>query len=128
MIMKRIIYLPITFLFFVVLLSGCAKVLDKQNLGQISGNIVWDDENLINAYVNEIYAEFQQNVGWLWNDDNDSFADDAGWGNNITHGTIVSYGQITPDNDPLDYWPYATIHKMNDFFGNINTPPLDTAL
>jgi starch-binding outer membrane protein, SusD/RagB family len=126
--MKRIIYFSTASLLLIFLLPGCAKVLDKQNLGQISGNIVWDDPNLINAYVNQIYLEFQQNVGWLWNDDNDSYADDAGWGNNITHGTIVSYGQITPDNDPLDYWPYATIRKMNDFFGNINSSPLDTSL
>src|ERR1700761_4227586 len=126
--MKHIIYPSVAFLLLAFLLPGCAKVLDNQNLNQISGNIVWDDENLINAYVNEIYLEFQQNVGWLWNDDNDSFADDAGWGNNITHGTVVSYGQITPDNDPLDYWPYATIRKMNDFFGNIGSSPLDPSL
>jgi starch-binding outer membrane protein, SusD/RagB family len=136
--MKRNIY---QLLSAIVLLSGCSKVLDKQNLGQISGDIVWTDPNLINAYVNQIYLEFQttggnqdpavgdlQKVDWFWNDDNDSYADEAGWGNSITHGQDVSYGRITPDNDPLDYWPYATIRKMNDFFGNIDASPLDPAL
>ncbi|HEX9511711.1 MAG TPA: RagB/SusD family nutrient uptake outer membrane protein [Puia sp.] len=126
--MKRnsysLLLLPIT----VLVLGGCSKVLDKQNLNQISGSIVWTDQNLINAYVNQIYKEFQTQVDWYWNDDNDSYADDAGWGNAITHGQDVAYGRITPDNDPLDYWPYATIRKMNDFFGNIDASPLDPAL
>jgi hypothetical protein len=138
--MKRNVYNLFFILITVSFLSGCSKVLDKQNLGQISGSIVWTDQNLINAYVNQIYLEFQttsgnlnsqgdlQKVDWFWNDDNDSYADEAGWGNSITHGQDVSYGRITPDKDPLDYWPYATIRKMNDFFGNINTSPLDPAL
>jgi starch-binding outer membrane protein, SusD/RagB family len=138
--MKRNVYNLFFILITASFLSGCSKVLDKQNLGQISGSIVWTDQNLINAYVNQIYLEFQttsgnlnnqgdlQKVDWFWNDDNDSYADEAGWGNSITHGQDVSYGRITPDKDPLDYWPYATIRKMNDFFGNINTSPLDPAL
>lgn len=109
-------------------LAGCAKVLDKQNLQQISGAVVWTDPNLIQAYVNEIYKEFQTTVDWYWNDDNDSYADEAGWGNDITHGQDVSYGRITPDNDPLDYWPYATIRKMNDFFGNIGSSTVDPSV
>ncbi len=138
--MKRNVYNLFFISIAALALGGCSKVLDKQNLGQISGDIVWTDENLINAYVNQIYLEFQttggnqnpsgdlQKVDWFWNDDNDSYADEAGWGNSITHGQDVSYGRITPDNDPLDYWPYATIRKMNDFFGNIDASPLDPAL
>lgn len=126
--MKRTINFLTVLLTVTLVVPGCSKVLDKQNLNQVSGDIVWDDQNLINAYVNDIYKEFQTTVDWYWNDDNDSYADEAGWGNNITHGTVVSYGQITPDNDPLDYWPYATIRKMNDFFANIGKSPLDPSL
>jgi hypothetical protein len=126
--MKRTINFLFVLLAVGLALPGCSKVLDKQNLDQVSGDIVWNDQNLINAYVNDIYKEFQSKVDWYWNDDNDSYADEAGWGNDITHGTTVAYGQITPDNDPLDYWPYATIRKMNDFFANINKSPLDPSL
>lgn len=110
-------------IFLVISITGCQKVLDKKNLSQISEDIVWTDRSLVNAYVNQIYSEYQQVADWNMNAP--SWSDEAGWGNNISFGKDVSYGRISPDNNSLAYWPYNSIRKMNTFFANIETGPFD---
>lgn len=52
--MKKVIYFLIVTFVGLLTFNAC-DVLDKQALDEISGDAVWKDPNLIEAYVNDIY-------------------------------------------------------------------------
>lgn len=115
--MKYIYMRILSLLFGILLLSSCSKDLNVQNLAAIPDDLVWKDQSLMTAYVNKIYSEALGVIDW--NTSSPSWADEAGWGNNGQYGKNVAYGQITPDNDELDYWPYTAIRRINTFFVNV---------
>ncbi len=123
--MERYIYKFRYFALILICLAfGCKKVLDKENLSVITGNDVWKDKVLLNAYINQLYVDFAAVCDW--NTSAPSWSDEAGPGTNaITYGTDLTYGRITPDNNSLEFWPYASIRRMNTFFANIESSPLD---
>lgn len=115
--MKHIYMRILSLLFGILLFSSCSKDLNVQNLAAIPDDLVWKDQSLMTAYVNKIYSEALGAIDW--NTSSPSWADEAGWGNNGQYGKNVAYGQITPDNDELDYWPYTAIRRINTFFVNV---------
>src|SRR3546814_10517842 len=99
-------------LFFGML--SCTKVFDKENLTQVSGDIIWHDESLVNAFVNKIYADYQEIADW--DKAAASWSDEAGYGGSQSVGNWgedVAYGRISPDVNPIAYWPYKSIRRMN---------------
>ena len=50
-----------------VFLTGCGdSVLDVEPTNNISESAVWDDEGLVDAYLNDVYARMEfQNTGYL---------------------------------------------------------------
>ncbi len=58
--MKKIFYnnIIIFLVASVVLVSSCSKILDQSNLNSYSSTQIWDDANLANAYLINLYSIF----------------------------------------------------------------------
>lgn len=96
---------------------SCHDFLGVQNTTAIPDDMVWNDETLLTAYVNQLYLDAY--VVMDWNIASPSWSDEAGWGNSGQYGKNVAYGRITPDANELNYWPYASIRRANTYLQNI---------
>jgi hypothetical protein len=120
--MKKIIaYLPLILLLF----NSCTDVLDKQPLDIISDKVVWTDPVLIDAYLNECYAEigfyhempYGASQSWFDVDQATTIADEAKWGwtpNPQSHWISVGGGVY-------EWWGYATVRRLNQFIEKVGT-------
>ncbi|GAH17575.1 unnamed protein product, partial [marine sediment metagenome] len=88
--MKKLIY--ITFLFFVILLSNCSKILDIEPSDRITG--IWSSEDLVKAYVNGSYLSLENGFCFdMWGcltDEMHAVHDAGTW--------EVQRGDLTADN------------------------------
>jgi starch-binding outer membrane protein, SusD/RagB family len=115
--MKKILI----YLLAMVSLTNCSKVLDIPNLAGYDPQLVWNDVNLANAYLGNIYA----NTFGNWNVSADALSDQLGGvsfpANNIT---TVNAGALNVD------WTanYRNIRLINDGIVNASTGPLTTAV
>ena len=95
--MRHTIIALIAILFFI----GCTKVLDVQDLNSLNSAYVWDDENLADSYLIDLYAALQ---GWPKMDQK-VFSDEM--------LGVFTPGLINEENDDYFYWPYDEIRKIN---------------
>jgi len=102
--MKRLLYI----LGFIVLASGCADVLDIEDIEHYSPELVWGDENLASAYMANLYGMFgnwetgadrtsQQIAGIEWYPD-----------------------RITMTNGAYQNWDYNRIRLINQAIIDVN--------
>lgn len=130
--MKKSKYLVLIFL---IILTGCENFLDKEPLDIISDALVWEDENLINSYLADLYyrTDFMERKG---NDDCVSLCMIASMGGEgRSYGAhhqpyIASTNVITAagPNAQLDYWNYKNIRDCNFFIEKMdNNPNFDQA-
>lgn len=131
--MKKIVYI---FLFSLLFLTSCVKeILDKEPLGIISENVVWKDQQLINAFLNQCYIEmhvfnnespnpvsgsggFQQY--YMVDNISDECKAFAVWSNNAYQ---YKFGALKINGGLLEWWevPYNTIRKLNEFIERVPT-------
>lgn len=83
------------------------KFLNLNNPGVYNPGDVWNDVNLTQAYVTDLYTSFP---GWPVNDGNNS---DEGVG-------ILTADAVNPNNGSFKYWPYSTIRKVNILLSEID--------
>jgi len=122
--MKNIYYLLILIIFFA---SSCNSVLDKAPLDIISEDVVFNDQVLAQAYINNVYSE----LSFL---DRDSYPGDPYQGTNPTAGLsdegrqgrnwhplyfAWKAGLQNADITFMELWNYGTIRKANDFIEKI---------
>ncbi|MDR1454510.1 MAG: RagB/SusD family nutrient uptake outer membrane protein [Tannerella sp.] len=92
----------------------CSDPLDKENLAVITGDLVWSNPDIAEAYVNDMYASFMPgfDVGEASN------CDEGG----VTNGNtlISSYINGTFTYDTYNYYPYDEIRRINIFLANID--------
>lgn len=107
----------------VVMISSCKKhVLDKGPLDVIREEDVWNDFNLGQAYINEIYAGLP---GGMDRDlDGTTEIEDGNKEFTLTYAA----GEVTPFNSPFsEAWTiyYSTIARINKFLVNFNPEKAD---
>src|SRR5690606_38893804 len=100
------------------IVAGCSKsVLDKKPLDIISDAVVWSDPKLIDAYLNQCYAEmsfyhempYGASQDWFDPVMASTFADEAmsAWTPTPrSHWINVSGGVY-------EYWSYPTVRRLN---------------
>lgn len=134
---KRILLSIITV--FVILLSSCQEdVLDKQPLDIISDAMVWNDPDLINAYLTQTYANtyvFTQECS-----DNQVYGRSDVWfgmfdvldlGDEVMHawgpGAAGKNGTIKINGGTLEWWEtsYKVIRSLNEFIQRVSEAPVD---
>lgn len=113
--------------------QGCNDVLDLEPLDIISDAVVWEDPNLIDAYLADLYyrVDFIELRGNLA--EQTSFAMIASMGGEgrsfgAHHPSyIASTNVITASGveGELDYWKYNNIRDCNYFIQQLQKSPLD---
>lgn len=131
--MRRFWYL---FLLSGLMLSSCIDdLLDKKPIDRISDDAVFNNQNLIEAYLYQLYSELplhMNNVGWSWNPTGAAvyfpmvICDEA-----LQQGTYweqyVKWNKGLEDatNTYDQWWGYETIRKMNEFLEKVENSILD---
>ena len=124
---------------FVMLFSSCEKdVLDKKPQDIITSALVWDDPDLIDAYLTEAYAEtyvFTQECS-----DNEPFGRSDMWfgmfdvidlSDQVKHawgpGAQGKNGTIRANGGTLEWWEnsYKVIRNLNEFIQKVPEAPVD---
>lgn len=110
----------ITFILYLssslIILSGCKKILDVENITAFDPGKVWNDPQLAQAYLTDLYAKTLPG-GWPVNNGNN--ADELA-GN-------LGAGAVTTANNLFKTWPYATIRNINILFSEIDKGSLTDA-
>jgi hypothetical protein len=89
--------------------------LDKENLGKVNEQDVWNDLDLATAYVNNLYGD--NLPGW-----STEYAD---YSEESDGGGSYMYGQLTENS--VNYWPYDEIRGINLLLTSIDKGSLKPA-
>ncbi len=102
-------YVIIVIFLINILLSGCEDVLEKENLTAINPDDVWNDVNLVEAYVNGLYTLMPgyPNHGM----ESTAIYTDEARPYDAIRPNPFGYGVAT--NDSYNVWPYAKIRDIN---------------
>lgn len=108
--MKRYIYIIIGCLFIT---ASCKKVLDIEDIENYDPGQVWNDPNLANAYMANLYPMFGN-----WN---------AGADRNSQQlmGILFYPNRVTISNGELKSWDYNRIRLINQALRDVTTGTLD---
>ena len=97
-------------------ICSCTSVLDKEDFSAITPTDVWENENMIDAVLNDIHGALMPAWpynGWL--------SDEAAQPND----GFDAFLQGTATIDSWDNWPYTHIEKINFFLRNIEQTTFD---
>lgn len=100
--MKKLIVL-----FYIAVLASCSKVMDIDDLSNYSPDQVWNDPNLANAYMANIYPVFGN-----WDAGADQESDQLA-------GIAFPADAITITNGAYSNWDYATIRLINQAIADV---------
>ncbi|MEZ0450650.1 RagB/SusD family nutrient uptake outer membrane protein [Sphingobacterium thalpophilum] len=96
--MKKIFY-PLIALALAT--ASCKNVLDIEDLNSVNEDRVWNDPNLVNAYLANLYTLFGN-----WNSGADNNSQQLA-------GINFSLNAVTVNNSAYKAWDYTTIRKIN---------------
>ncbi len=111
--MKKILYLIICLTGF---LSSCHDVLDIEDINNYNPELVWNDENLANAYMANLYPMFGN-----WNTGADAFSQQLA-------GIPFYSDRITITNGEFKLWNYGRIRLINQAIVDVNSGRLSDAV
>ncbi|WP_400263239.1 RagB/SusD family nutrient uptake outer membrane protein [Sphingobacterium sp. SG20118] len=102
----KIIFYPIIALLLAT--SSCKNVLDIDDLNSLDESKVWNDPNLVNAYITNLYPLFGN---WI-----------AGADGNSEQLVDISFplDAVTVNNTAYKAWDYTTIRKINTAIHKVN--------
>ena len=103
--MKKIFY-PI--LALVLTSSSCKDVLDIEDLNSLDESKVWNDPNLVNSYITNLYPLFGN-----WSAGADANSDQL-------IGIAFPLDAVTVNNAAYKVWDYTTIRKINTAIQKVN--------
>lgn len=103
--MKKIVY---TIMLMAGLSASCKKVLDIEDINHYSPEQVWNDENLANAYMANLYTMFGN-----WSPGLEQKSQQLA-------GIYFYADRITISNGEFKLWPYDRIRLINQAIVDIN--------
>ena len=118
-------YIKLIFILGIVsTILSCEDFLERESKESLASNSVFEDKNLAQAYLNDIYHGISTPLTGHYMTDNctDNARTKSGW---ISSQKIVVPGLISMDNNPLSAWKYTTMRKVNDFIEKINKSSFD---
>lgn len=136
--MKKIIFILIACLFGMM---SCNKaVLDKVPLNIISDATLWNDQNLIDAYLTNVYTQmpvltnetpdngYWTGYGWFGEFAINDVSDEcrASW---IQTYQAFKLGALKIDGGLLEWWEmaYSNIRMLNEFIERVPNSPVDAS-
>ena len=117
----------IALIFSSLMITSCDGILDSEPRDRYSDAVVWEDEQLINLFLNDIYKEIPSEFDRA-TDPLATITDEAANNRTFTSGWDVNRGDITADSHPfLGEWGsmYEAIRKCNVFLENIEDSPVE---
>jgi len=128
--MKKLIRNVTIFSLFLILISCEERILDKKPLDIISDAQVWNDPNLIEAYVTNLYNRarldgiYRDFIWWPYYAPCREvvLTDEARMSYNWTDEVAVwNKGVLDGSGGMFDYWDYNYIRYLNEFLQNVET-------
>ncbi len=118
--MKKLLIYIVT----IVTLTNCSKVLDIPNLSGYDPSLVWNDPNLANAYLGNIYAGTFGNWSVSADAQSDQLAGVPFPANNVT--TVTAGALVAIPGEGNNDWStnYTRIRLINDGIVNTNNSTL----
>lgn len=112
--MKKILYRWFLLLLLGINFSACNEVLDDvDRVGSITPQQVWDSEEYIGYYVNNLYGQLP-----AWDQD---YYNNGEAGNNTSNINGFFRGtNSSADSYPGSFWNYSVIRTINEFFANVD--------
>jgi hypothetical protein len=92
--------------------SSC-DTLDIENIYNYDSNLVWEDQNLVNAFLADLYNDIYGTPSSTWD------AKSA-----QTTGIYWYADRITITNSEEKFWPYTNIRKINEGLKQLETSEL----
>ena len=111
--MKKIIYY---ILFLTTVFTSCKKVLEIEDLGSYDATLVWNDPNVANAYMANLYPMFGN-----WNTGVDRLSEQL-------MGIEFYPDRITVSNAEYKSWDYSRIRLINQAIRDVNNGNLEQAV
>ena len=106
--MKKLIFA----LFSLCLLGACEDILDIEDIDNYNPELVWNDENLANAYLANLYPMFGN-----WNPDADVFSQQV-------DGIPFYPDRVTISNGDFKNWNYGRIRLINQAIVDVSAGSL----
>src|SRR5690606_21242555 len=122
--MKRIKYI---FLSLIILFGSCEDdIFERTPLNSISDADVWQDAQMLRAYLTDIYSRLPTNG--LIHGGLDTNTDIAT--TNKGNQTALTTGAMTRINEPniIAFWDYGILRDLNVFLENIGTTTVGEAV
>lgn len=122
-----------------IALASCSKVLDKQNLSALSGDLLYSDSTLVqlnldNIYDNNLPAFGGQNTGSVLSGTQPQLSEEGYASANVIMTGIISLGTNEPtdfgtalntnNTQPSNNW--GKIRQLNSFIQNVKASSLPT--
>ena len=106
--MKKILLITSISLFSILLYTGCNDVLDIENIYDYDADQVWNDENLANAYIVNLYAEIFANWSVTADQKDQQLS-----------GIHFYADRVTITNGEYKKWDYTTVRLINEAIVNV---------
>lgn len=111
-----------------MVMGSCTDVLDYDPIDKISDADVWEQEDLMEAYITRMYDSFPF-IDYGWPSRHAIFRADIATTNTGASNTNASTtGGMTHANDHWGYWNYSYIRELNVFLENLPDSPIDEAV
>lgn len=111
----------ILYIFLVTLITSCEDVLDKRELNAVDGQDIWNDIELANLYLNNIYGNALPNFEGTENTNISDESYGSGTGS-MMYGALTNdaaYGNFTSNK-------WYIIRELNLLIENVNKGSLET--
>ena len=112
--MKKLKYIVLGSFFALCGITTSCDTLDIDNLESYDESMVWDDVNLVTAYVNNLYAECFEN----WNAAADETSEQVA-------GIPWYLGTVTETGDSYKRWTYTEIRHINEAIQRLEAGTID---
>jgi len=111
------------FIFLLVTLISCeSSFLSPKNPSAISEENVWSDANLIELLVNQMYNDRR---GYEYSNTQDNIVDEGRCNYTGDAPNQILRGQWDQTYNPLDFWAYQQVRRVNEFLAKIDGATLD---
>ncbi len=120
--MKKILH-SLTIFITVITFTCCSDVLDLENVSKLDADRVWNDENLANAYLTNLYA---QSFGNWTAGAPTATAPGNNWSVTLDQASSQGAGihftgdKVTITNDQYKRWMYTLVRLINEAVVNVD--------
>ena len=106
---------------------SCEGIFDREPLDKISSSAVWDDEQLIDANLADLYAQ----TPFFYGETSIVSTQPSFMGGEaIVHNAQSSWieGKLDETGGVWEFWAYDIIRSINDFIINVESAPIDNSI